>query len=82
MLQDEGPSAEDLERFGDDGSQTGFCPECGDEVWDATPSCPSCGAWIEGQVRRRPPEAEAFHRRAMWLGVVIVLIAFVFVFVL
>jgi hypothetical protein len=79
-MRDEDPSPEDIARFGDDADQTGYCPECGAQVWDATPSCPKCGAWIEGGVLRRPPAAEAFHKRAMLLGIIIILIAFIFVF--
>jgi len=36
----EGPSEEDLERFSRE--DTGYCPECGEEVWDDAPQCKAC----------------------------------------
>ena len=81
-MVDELPSAADIERFGDDGDQTGWCPECGASVWDEAESCPSCGAWIGGRVLRRPPAATAFHRRMMVVITIAILIVFFVVFVL
>jgi len=58
---DEGPSAEDLKRFGDD--EYGFCPHCGEEVWDDAPTCPSCGEWIEGRAQAKHPETQKARQR-------------------
>jgi predicted nucleic acid-binding Zn ribbon protein len=41
---DEGPSAADLERFGD---VTRRCPECGKDVFDDTAVCAHCGHAFE-----------------------------------
>ncbi len=57
---DEGPSAEDLDRFGGD---LGHCPQCGAEVWDDAPACPACGVWIEGGTSARPPQVASLRRR-------------------
>ena len=73
MPDDEGPSPDDLARFGSD---TAFCPECGDEVWDQAEFCPACGTQVGGHTvggtRRRR------WRRKRWLLVVglIALLAF------
>jgi len=64
-MLDEGPSAEDLTRFGDD--EFGYCPECGDEVWDDVTACPSCGEWIEGRVQSRKPHELQARRRMIAL---------------
>ena len=32
--RDEGPSLDDLRRFGSEADTTGYCPECGAEVYD------------------------------------------------
>ena len=46
-LDPEGPSAEDLERFG---AELNTCPDCGNEVYDQAPICPHCGhAFSEGE---------------------------------
>ena len=78
-MHDEGPSPEDIDRFGGD---TGYCPACGAEVWDQAPQCPSCGHWIEGKVGSRPPMEAWMRSRTMLFVVIIVIIAFVLVFVL
>ncbi len=31
---------------GDDGGDTGQCPECGDEVYLMAGRCPKCGHWF------------------------------------
>lgn len=66
--QDEGPSAEDIERFSD---ETGYCPSCGAEVWDGAPACPSCGEMLD-RVLTRPPAVHAFETR--WRRAIIVLV--------
>jgi len=42
---DEGPSAEDLARFG---GETRPCPECATDVYDEASVCPRCGHVFEG----------------------------------
>ncbi len=43
-LPDDGPSPEDIERFGD---VTRTCPSCGKEVFDDVSVCYHCGAAVE-----------------------------------
>jgi uncharacterized membrane protein YvbJ len=78
MYRDEGPSPEDIERFNRD--ETGFCPECGAELWDNADNCPKCGAWITGDVSHRHPETEAMRKRMITLIVILVLIGFLGLF--
>jgi hypothetical protein len=71
---DEGPSQTDIDRFS--GNETGFCPECGEEVWDDTPQCKECGTWLyDGAASRHPVDA-AFRKQSFAIIGVIVLIAF------
>ncbi|MHC5025517.1 MAG: hypothetical protein ACYTGR_01985 [Planctomycetota bacterium] len=76
---DEGPSADDIDRFGGD---TGYCPHCGEEVWDQAPQCPSCGTWIEGGVGGQRPDEAWFKRRMTLFILIVVIVAFILVFVL
>lgn len=73
MYIDEGPSAEDLERFGDD---TGHCPECGAEVSDMAEFCPECGDHIGGKVSSREPIEAGCRKQWMILIAIALLIAF------
>lgn len=43
-LDPEGPSAEDLHRFGDEMT---VCPSCGSEIYDQAELCHVCGHAIE-----------------------------------
>ncbi len=70
---DEDPSPEDIERFSD---ETGFCPDCGAEVWDQAGQCPSCGAFLAGQTDTRHPVEGQLRRRWLVLVAVIVLVGF------
>lgn len=54
---DEGPSSEDLARFG---GEEVTCPECGQALWDQASVCPGCGAAVEGESLGRPA------RRRKW----------------
>jgi ribosomal protein S27AE len=47
FMIDEDPTDADMERFAGD---TGFCPHCGEEVWDEAYACPECGEVVEGMV--------------------------------
>ena len=46
-MKDEDPSEADMERFAGD---MGFCPHCGEDVWDEAYACPECGEVVEGMV--------------------------------
>ncbi len=49
-LDDELPSAEDVERFGD---VTQTCPECGAELYDDVTMCYACGSAVGPGARRQ-----------------------------
>ena len=48
---DEDPSEEDQQRFVE---ETGYCPECGEEIWDEAWQCPHCQEVVEGRIRWTP----------------------------
>ena len=75
---DEGPSPEDLERFGGD---TAYCPDCGEEIWDLAETCPKCHAYLDGGTDRRPPVESWFHNRWILLVVILTILAFALVYV-
>lgn len=68
---DDGPSPEDLERFG---GQTRTCPECRKEVFDDTAICYHCGHAFEGTADGAP------GRPRPWIIVTVVLLVLAFVF--
>jgi uncharacterized membrane protein YvbJ len=74
-MPDEGPSPEDIARFGGD-DRTGYCPHCGSEVWDDAERCPKCGQWITGGARSRPPLEEYARRRMFIIVTVLTLMGF------
>ena len=51
-LDPEGPSAADLDRFGDEMTA---CPACGRAIYDQAPSCPYCGHYAQPEVRTLSP---------------------------
>lgn len=55
-LDPEGPSAEDLDRFGDELIP---CPSCGRSLYDQAEVCPHCGELIERPPARMPAWAIA-----------------------
>ena len=68
-MHDEGPSPDDIRRFS---RETAYCPDCGEEIWDALNTCPRCGSYIpEGPSRHRPIDR---YFRQKWIVVVIVLV--------
>jgi hypothetical protein len=71
-VKDEDPSFEDMDRFS---HTTGFCPECGAEIWDEAFACPECDAVVEGEVGREPPHAARLGRRTAMVLVAVVLLA-------
>ncbi|MEM9372118.1 MAG: zinc ribbon domain-containing protein [Planctomycetota bacterium] len=69
-LDPEGPSAEDLDRFGDELIP---CPHCGRQLYDQVELCPHCGMALE-----RPPA-----RVPAWtIAVVVVMIGLMLMWVL
>ena len=73
-MRDEGPSQEDIDRFE---HETGFCPECGSEVWDEAYACPVCDEVIEGRIARNKPDpagARIGFRSTVILVAVLVLV--------
>ncbi|MCA9289520.1 MAG: hypothetical protein KDA25_00225 [Phycisphaerales bacterium] len=66
---DEGPSPEDLERFSRVG---GYCPVCGEEIFDDIDYCPACHAAISGAASRHP--MRSWYRRQWKLLIVVGLV--------
>ncbi|MDZ4753996.1 MAG: hypothetical protein SGJ11_05815 [Phycisphaerae bacterium] len=69
-VRDEGPSDEDLRRFG---GESAYCPDCGANVWDQTDVCPKCYAYLGGDTARAPGAARR-QRRERWRAIVVVLL--------
>jgi len=46
---DEAPSSQDIEALD---HESGTCPDCGAEVWDAAEICPKCYAYLGGNTFR------------------------------
>ena len=74
MLDDEGPSPEDLERFSD---ETGYCPSCGEEIWDLVDFCPKCHEPLPDGPASRPPVEADLRRRWRMLVIVLVIVGLV-----
>ncbi len=72
----EGPSSDDIERFS---HETGYCPSCGDEIWDDVDRCPNCDEWISGRITSRHPEAAAMRKRLYAAIGIIALVSFLVV---
>ena len=66
--RDEGPSDDDIERFGD---VTRTCPECRKQVFDDAAVCYHCGHAFE--------EPEGGRGRGKWVMITIVVLIVVFV---
>lgn len=66
---DDGPSLDDLNRFGRD---TGYCPHCGAEVYDQAVFCPKCERPIEGEVRSERNTSPEFN--AKWVALIAVVV--------
>jgi uncharacterized membrane protein YvbJ len=52
-MVDEDPTDDDLDRFA---GETGFCPDCGREIWDEAYQCPHCNEIVENRVSRTPTD--------------------------
>lgn len=50
-LDPDGPSAADLDRFGD---EMILCPSCGRKIYDQAELCPHCGHAMEAEAGRFP----------------------------
>lgn len=71
---DEGPSDEDLDRFGEDSPVADArCPDCGAAVWSEADVCPKCYAFLDGDAPR--PTRGFFARRWRTLVVVLLILA-------
>jgi predicted amidophosphoribosyltransferase len=79
-MRNEGPSDDDLNRFGNEGSQSGWCPDCDAEVYDEAEFCQECGNQISGRVLRRPRAATVFRKRMIILVTLVVIAVFFIVF--
>lgn len=68
---DEGPSDEDLDRFGDGSpAADARCPDCGAAVWSGADVCPRCYAFI-GDAPASAGRGFFAHR---WRALVVVLL--------
>lgn len=76
---DEGPSIDDLNRFGSDEA---YCPECGEEIYDQAEFCPKCHAYLAGNTSSRSPVELEFRGKWFILIAIIVLIAFILIYAL
>jgi hypothetical protein len=68
-LDDDGPSAEDLDRFGDEFIS---CPNCGRAIYDQAEVCPYCGQAV----------VDPAFRPALWVVLVGALLVIVLVVLL
>jgi uncharacterized membrane protein YvbJ len=78
-MRDEGPSPEDIDRFGGE-DQDAWCPNCGTQVWDDAEFCPSCGDQIGGQTQSRRPAERELRQRWIVVVAILVLIGFLWWF--
>jgi hypothetical protein len=72
----EGPSCDDLDRFGSD---TVTCPECGEEVYYDAAICPQCGHAI---IAARSGKSGHWKAPLITGAAIVALAAFVLAFVL
>jgi hypothetical protein len=56
-------------------SETGYCPECGAEIYDAADICPKCFTWIDGNTtHRRPSRVRSSLRVAVVVALLVVIL--------
>lgn len=60
-------------------TETGYCPECGAEIWDQADICPKCFSYIGGEVLHRPPMERWWRQKWRIVVIVAVLAAFAIV---
>ncbi|MBI70001.1 MAG: hypothetical protein CMJ38_08445 [Phycisphaerae bacterium] len=71
---DEYPSDEDIERFSD---ETGFCPHCGEEIYDDSDWCPKCDNPLHGNgTGHRHPLSAIMTKKIGVILLVVLLLAF------
>ena len=71
--QDEGPSDEDIERFGDETPKADArCPDCGTAVWSEADICPKCFAFLGGEAAPARPGMFAAHWKAIVVWALII----------
>ena len=73
-MYDEGPSQDDVDRFSS--HNTGYCPHCGEEIWDDATKCTKCGTWLQEGVVHQDLEVRSFKKKFLVLVVVALLICF------
>ncbi|MDG1899069.1 MAG: hypothetical protein P8I74_04320 [Phycisphaerales bacterium] len=52
-MVDDDPTDDDLDRFA---GETGYCPDCGAEIWDEAYQCPHCNEIVENRVSHSPTD--------------------------
>ena len=72
-MRDDGPSPDDIRRFS---HETAYCPECGAEIWDAAPACPSCGHMLPDGPGRYGPMQVSLNRKVAIVVALAALIGF------
>ena len=75
-VRDEGPSDEDIRRYGHEADPDGarvFCPDCGAVMHHDAEICPRCFCYTAGDTRRRSPRRERL-RRAVIVGIIALLV--------
>ena len=71
---DELPSEEDINRFSD---ETGYCPHCGEEIYDDSDWCPKCDNPLHGDgTSHRHPTSSIMTKKVGVILLVILLLAF------
>ncbi len=70
MPVDEGPSEEDIERFSK--NETGYCPNCGEEIWDDANRCHACNEWFHTAPLHQDPITRDFNKK--WIIVISILV--------
>jgi predicted nucleic acid-binding Zn ribbon protein len=75
-LRDEGPSDEDIRRYGHEADPVDaelFCPDCGARMHHDADVCPRCFCFTGGDALRRHPRRER-RRRAIILTITAVIV--------
>jgi hypothetical protein len=70
--EDDPHDAADRARFS---SEKGFCPECGEEIYDAADICPKCFSWIDGATHRRRTRLSMGFRKLVVTALLVALLS-------